>query len=63
MLEREPVVITWEEWKASRAGKRALLRDLGLDVPSRRTKGVGKGDVRLRAAFGGSRVPAGLCAR
>ena len=57
MPTREPIVLTWEEWKATREQKRANLRAFGLDVPSRRTHGVGKADQRLRAAFNGKRVP------
>lgn len=54
---RDPVVIEWEEWRASRAMKREALRRAGLDTPSRRKKSVGTSDLRLRRAFGGSRVP------
>ena len=57
MPKREPIVLTWEEWKASREQKRANLRAFGLDAPSRRAHGVGKADKRLRAAFGGKRAP------
>ena len=38
---REPIVISWEEWKASRAAKRENLQRLGLDAPSRRTSAIG----------------------
>ncbi len=54
---REPIVIEWEEWRASRAMKREVLRRAGLDALSRRKKSVGTSDLRLRRAFGGSRVP------
>lgn len=54
---REPIVVEWEEWKASRAMKREALRRAGLDTPSRRKAAVGTSDLRLRRAFGGSRVP------
>ena len=54
---RDPVVIEWEEWRASREIKREALRRAGLDVPSRRKKSVGTSDLRLRRAFGGGRVP------
>ena len=54
---REPIVISWEEWKASRAEKRENLRRLGLDVPSRRTSAIGSQEKRLQQAFGGRRVP------
>ena len=57
MAAREPIVITWEEWKASRAAKRENLVRFGVDTPSRRTSGIGKSDQRLRAAFDGERVP------
>ena len=51
----EPVRLTWEEWKASRAAKRETLRRLGLDAPSRRSESTS--DRRLRQAFGGERAP------
>lgn len=54
---REPIVIEWEEWRASREVKREALRRAGLDAPSRRKSPVGTSDLRLRRAFGGSRVP------
>ena len=52
----EPIRLTWDEWKAARAAKREALRRLGLDAPSRRSESTS--DRRLRAAFGGERVPA-----
>ncbi len=54
---REPIVIGWEDWRASRAKKREALRRAGLDAPSRRKKAVGTSDLRLRRAFGGERAP------
>lgn len=54
---REPIVIEWEDWRASRAMKREVLRRAGLDAPSRRKNAVGTADLRLRRAFGGARVP------
>jgi len=57
---REGIVIGWEEWRASRAAKRANLRRLGLDAPSRRTTDYGNAGRRLRNAFGGARVPSGV---
>ncbi len=57
MGERKPIVISWEEWKASREAKRVRLKALGLDVPSRRKSGIGSGEKRLRKAFGGARAP------
>ena len=54
---REPIVIAWEDWLASRAQKRDALRRAGLDAPSRRKTAVGTSDLRLRRAFGGERVP------
>ena len=54
---REPIVTEWEEWRASREVKREALRRAGLDAPSRRKSPVGTSDLRLRCAFGGSRVP------
>lgn len=55
----EPIVIGWEEWKASRSAKRENLKRLGLQAPSRRETDYGKTGSRLRKAFGGRRVP--LC--
>ena len=57
MPSREPIVLTWEEWLASRAAKRETLKKLGLDAPSRRLSAIGSADRRLRAAFGGKRAP------
>ena len=57
MSAREAIVLTWEEWQASRAAKRENLRAFGLDRPSRRKSGVGKNDLRLRQAFAGWRAP------
>ena len=54
---REPIVISWEEWKASRAAKRENLQRLGLDAPSRRTSVIGSQERRLKQAFGGRRAP------
>ncbi len=59
----KPIVIGWEEWKASRAAKRDCLRELGLDAPSRRKSGYGSGEKRLRAAFSGNRAPDLACGR
>lgn len=35
--EKEVIRITWDEWLASRAAKRAALAAKGLSAPSRRT--------------------------
>jgi len=51
------IVMTWAEWQASRAAKRANLARLGLDKPSRRTTDHGTAGDRLRKAFDGRRVP------
>lgn len=51
----EPIRLTWDEWKATRAAKREALRRLGLDTSSRRRESTS--DRRLRAAFGGERAP------
>lgn len=53
----EPLVLGWEEWRASRPAKREMLRRVGLDSPSRRKTVVGTGDIRLRRMFNGARVP------
>jgi len=52
------VVLSWDEWQASRAAKRANLARLGLDAPSRRKTAIGSQEQRLRKAFDGRRVPA-----
>jgi len=49
---REEIVIGWEEWRASRTGKRANLERLGLNKPSRRTTDYSTSGNRLRKAFG-----------
>ena len=54
---REEIVMTWAEWQASRAAKRANLARLGLDRPSRRETDYGTAGKRLRKAFDGQRVP------
>ena len=54
---RESIVISWEEWKASRTAKRENLQRLGLDAPSRRTSAIGSQERRLQQAFGGRCVP------
>jgi len=53
--------MTWDEWRASRAAKRANLRRLGLDAPSRRVTDYGNAGRRLRKAFGGARCPRTFC--
>jgi len=54
---RDEIVISWDEWKASRAAKRANLERLGLSAPSRRETDYGKAGARLRNAFAGRRAP------
>ena len=54
---REGLVMSWEDWQASRTAKRANLARLGLDKPSRRETDYGTSGVRLRKAFDGQRVP------
>lgn len=54
---RSDIVMTWEEWQASRPKKRALLEKLGLDKPSRRVSAFGSQESRLRKAFDGLRIP------
>lgn len=57
MPSPEPIVQTWEEWKASRAVKRETLVRLGLAAPSRRQTAIGSQEKRLRARFKGKRAP------
>ena len=57
MAASDPVVLSWEEWKASRTAKRAALAAYGLDRPSRRTAAIGSQEKRLRKAFDGKRAP------
>ena len=52
------MTVKWEDWQATRARKRELLRRYGVDAPSRRSTAFGSSELRLRAAFGGARVPA-----
>ncbi len=63
MSSSEPIVLTWEEWKASRAAKRELLEKMGLAAPSRRTSAIGSQEKRLRKAFDGCRAPDFTCER
>ncbi len=46
------IVLPWEEWQASRAKKRELLKRLGLDAPSRRETSYSTSDKRLCRAVG-----------
>ena len=57
MPSPEPIVQTWEEWKASRAAKRETLARLGLAASSRRQTAIGSQEKRLRARFKGKRAP------
>ena len=57
MSSPESIVLTWEEWKASRAAKRALLEKMGMAAPSRRQVAIGSQEKRLRKAFDGRRAP------
>ena len=41
MSSSESIVLTWEEWKASRTAKRELLEKRGLAALSRRTSAIG----------------------
>lgn len=61
MSAPDPIVLSWEEWKASRAAKRAALAAHGLDKPSRRKSAIGSQEARLRKAFEGKRAPALGC--
>ena len=61
MSSSESIVLTWEEWKASRAARRELLAKLGLGAPSRRKSAIGSQEKRLRKAFDGRRAPAFTC--
>jgi len=58
---REEIVMTWDEWRASRTAKHANLRRLGLAAPSRRETDYGTSGRRLRKAFGGARCPKTFC--
>ena len=45
--EKEVIRMTWDEWLASRAAKRAALAAKGLSAPSRRT--TSRAEVRRAA--------------
>ena len=47
--ERRVIRMTWDEWRASRAAKRAALAEKGLDAPSRRTTARVEARAALRA--------------
>ena len=49
--------MTWEEWKSSRAVKRATMRKYGLDAPSRRSVSFNTAERIMLKAFGGHRIP------
>jgi len=57
MGSSEPIRISWDEWKTSRAAKREALRVAGVDAASRRKSSYSTFDRRLRQAFGGERGP------
>ena len=48
----------WKDWLAAREAKRAALRRLGLDAPSRRTVSFNASERAMVKAFGGRRIPA-----
>ena len=50
--------MTWEEWKSSRAEKRAVLRKYGLGAPSRRSVSLNTAERAMLKAFNGRRIPA-----
>ena len=47
--ERKVIRMTWDEWRASRAAKRAALAEKGLSAPSRRTTARPEARAALRA--------------
>ena len=47
--ERKVIRLTWDEWRASRAPKRAALAEKGLAAPSRRTTARPEARAALRA--------------
>ena len=54
---REEIILSWNDWLASREAKRENLRRHGLAAPSRRTTDYGTSGLRLRRAFSGLRAP------
>ena len=46
--ERKVIRMTWYEWRASRAAKRAALAEKGLAAPSRRTTARPEARAALR---------------
>ena len=51
--ERKVIRMTWDEWRASRAAKRAALAEKGLAAPSRRTTARPEAREALRGVIGG----------
>ena len=52
------ISISWAEWQASRADKRATLEAYGCADPSRRATSFNVEKDRIeRAAFNGARIP------
>ena len=47
--KRKVIRMTWDEWRASRAAKRAALAEKGLAAPSRRTTARPEARAALRA--------------
>ena len=48
-LDSRVIRMTWDEWRASRAAKRAALAEKGLSAPSRRTTARPEARAALRA--------------
>lgn len=53
--------LKWDEWLASRERKREILRAAGLSAPSRRKVSYNTAERRMRAEFGGGRIPGFAC--
>ena len=49
---------TWDEMLARRERMRQLLKEHGLDAPSRKSVSYNWAERHMRRAFGGSRIPA-----
>ena len=49
---------TWDEMLARREKMRQLLKERGLDAPSRKRVSYNWAERHMRRAFGGRRIPA-----
>lgn len=52
------MIQTWEEMLQWQSRMRQILKEKGLDAPSRRSVSYNTSERYMRSAFGGRRIPA-----